>query len=274
MNVPPLTDAEFARIYDFVLCNFGINLEKKRALVEARLSFYITKRGFRSFGEYLNVVMRDPNGWECRHMLNRLSTNYTYFFRERPALDYAAQVLVPDMGSQGKKRLEIWCAGCASGEEAYSLAMMLQSTTQVKLGLLDYSIYATDIDTDLLDVARAGNYPKEQLEKIPIEYREFVQRQGERIQMTDEVMHHIDWGYENLMNITYSSRWDIIFCRNVMIYFKPQTREDLTVALHRALRPGGCMIVGATESVDMRRRLFEHREPTVYRKTVKKLMDA
>lgn len=104
MKLPTLTDADFIKLYTFVRSNFGINLEKKRTLVEARLTFFIFKRGFCSFGEYLKYVTGNPGGEECKAMLNRLSTNYTFFFRESRALNMTGEKILPELAGKNKKK--------------------------------------------------------------------------------------------------------------------------------------------------------------------------
>lgn len=266
MILPILTDADFIKLYEFVREYFGINLEKKRTLVEARLTFFISQRGFHSFSEYLHVVTSNPQGDECTAMLNRLSTNYTFFFRESPALYVTAKTLLPEFVDKGVKKLHIWDAACASGEEAYSLAMVLAQTPLVRLGIVDFSIFGTDINTELLAKARRGIYDGQQLAMIPPEYHKYIRSLGKEVRICRELSNKIKWQYENLMNTTYSSIWDIIFCRNVMFYFKSATREQIVAKLYKSLRPGGYLILGSTENVDLERRLFEHLEPTIYRK--------
>ena len=267
MKLPTLTDADFIKLYTFVRSNFGINLEKKRTLVEARLTFFIFKRGFCSFGEYLKYVTGNPGGEECKAMLNRLSTNYTFFFRESRALNMTGEKILPELAGKNKKKIRIWVAACASGEEAYSLAMVLEHTPLVRLGLIDYSIYGTDINTELLEKARKGIYDAKQLTMIPPEYRKYVMPQDDKMRICREIRDKIKWRYENLMTTCYREAWEIIFCRNVMFYFKAETREQLVARLYNALRPHGYLILGSTENVDLERRLFEHLEPTVYRKS-------
>ncbi len=263
---PSLTDTEFFRLYTFVRQNFGINLEKKRTLVEARLAFYISQHGYHSFGEYLNTVIPAPRGEECQVMINRLSTNYTFFFRESAALQVTAQKILPSLAAAGLKKVQIWCAACASGEEVYSLAMVLEHTLLVGLGMVDYTIYGTDINTDLLTQAQSGSYDNRQLDSIPAEYQKYVRRRDDHIQISRRLQDKVSWQYENLLETYDAAKWDVIFCRNVMFYFQPDVREKLVGQLYRALRPGGYLVLGSTENVDLKRRLFEHLEPTVYRK--------
>ena len=266
MNYPVLTDTDFVRLVNFVRQTAGINLEKKRTLIEARLTFDITRRGFTSFKDYLNTVTSNPDCDECQNMLNRLSTNYTYFFRESAALNFVADKFIPEFLTTDGKFVNIWCTACSSGEEPYSLAMMLEHTAQVRLGLLNYSILATDINTELLEKATVGSYPIKQLETIPESYRRYVSVQSDSFQIDKGIRAHISWKYNNLMNEVFLNQWNLILCRNVMIYFNSDTRTKLAESLWNALRPSGYLIIGTTENVDIGRKLFAYREPSIYTK--------
>lgn len=267
--VPRHTDSDFLKIVLFVRDNYGINLEKKRSLVEARLSFDITKRGYSNFKDYLKDVTSNPIGEECRHMINRLSTNCTSFFREPDALCYTAEKFLPSFLERGGKHLSIWCAACSSGEEPYSLAMTLESTPQSRLSLFTYSILATDINTDLLERASKGVYPLKLLPSIPLDFSEkFAFKKDEAFQLSPLLMSKINWRYSNLLNEENFGSWDLIFCRNAMIYFRQDDREKLSVKFFDALHENGCLIVSVTESLDLGSRLFEHCEPGVYKKHI------
>lgn len=261
-------DSDFLRLVSFVREKYGINLERKRQLIDARLSFDISKRGFAGFGPYVAKVIADPNGEEGRHMMNKLSTNYTFFFREA---DYAANLCGPvlaERAKHGRTNLSIWCAACSSGQEAYSIAMILELQRRLSGASFDFQIVGTDINTEMLEAAAKGVYPLEELEHIPLRYRPFVtQRQDHTVEISQTLRRKVTWRYENLMNeMPTGVEYDIVFCRNVMIYFAPQLRREMTRKLYSALLPGGYLFTGATESIDLERKYFRYIAPTFYQK--------
>ena len=260
----PLTDAEFKYIMDFVRDGYGINLENKRTLVEARLAFDIERRGFSSYAAYIAQVMQDPDSEEAHHMVGRLSTNYTFFFRESSYVDYLNRRLLPELKAAGRC-IKLWCAGCSSGEEAFSVASVIERYIVTSGISMSYHILATDIDTHSLETARAGKYPVEQLEKIPVAYR-FIHKCGDQFTFHDELRAKIEWKYENLLTCQHSEQFDMIFCRNVMIYFQSALRQKLAKKLYGALKKKGCLFLSATEGFDIQPGLFTHDAPSVYRK--------
>ena len=262
----PINDAEFFRLTAFVRERYGINLEKKRTLVEARLSFVLEQRGYANYAAYLREVLADPEGAECRRMINRLSTNYTFFFREPRSFEYLTRHALPALERESAGPLFCWCAACASGEEAYSLSMALSRHVGGNGAPPDYRILASDINTDMLERAARGRYAESALPTIPAEYRRFVRRENGEIVMCRQVAEPIRFQRENLLTCAHTACMDVIFCRNVMIYFAPDERQRLTERLYAALKPGGYLFISGTESIDLKRRLFEHVEPAIYRK--------
>lgn len=262
----PLTDTEFQFIVDFVRGRVGINLEKKRALIEARLSFFIERHGFNSYASYISRIRLNPDGEESRDMINRLSTNYTYFFREPHYIDYLHHRLLPELCADGRRgALKIWCAGCSGGEECYSLAAVLERYVQLTGKRVEYTILATDINSELLASARKGQYPIAELEKMPMQYR-FVYKNVKSFSFFNDIQRRIEWKYENLLECGYNDEFDIIFCRNVMIYFQNELRQTLTKRFYDALKQDGCLFISATESIDINTHMFVHEKPSAYRK--------
>lgn len=258
---------DFQRIVGFMRDTYGINLQNKRSLIDARLSFDITKRGYRDFSAYTDHVLANPEGDECRHMVNRLSTNYTYFFREPEYISQLCATVLPDFALRGKARIQLWCAACSSGQEAYSVAMALEHQRITSGGTFDFQITATDINTDMLQTAAAGIYDHAELEQIPVKYRRFTALHGEgAFEIVKELRDKIAWHDSNLLEGSRNGeRYDIVFCRNVMIYFTPELRREMTKALLAAVRPDGYLFTGATESIDLERKYFRYIAPAFYR---------
>lgn len=261
-----LSDRDFQRLSSFVQSRFGINLSGKRSLIESRLAYDISRRGFESFGPYIDLVTGCPQGGECQHMINRLSTNYSFFFRDTGYISHLKGKALPQLLREGRRRVELWSAGCAGGQEAYSVAMVLSSMAAA--GGFDFHITGTDINTEVLETAERGSYPAGELKSIPEAYRRYVRGpENGRIEMAEELRAHISWERENLMDMSLAApAYDIVFCRNVLIYFAPETRKQIADKLYLAIRPGGYLYTGAMEAMEFKSRRFVYIAPSIYRK--------
>ena len=264
-----ISDGEFQRLVSFVRERYGINLEHKRELVVSRLSLELSRLGYTSYSRYLDQVISSPEGTQGQQMIDRLSTNHTYFFRDEHSLRHLTATAVPELLSRGCRHISIWCAAASSGQECYSIAMELDSCLSLSGPELSFSILGTDINKHVLDQARSGIYDNKELENIPSRFRRrYTRDQGDgSFAIAPQLRRRVQWQQKNLMQpFDFPRPQDLIFCRNVMIYFRPETRRQLVARLHQALQPGGYLYVGATESIDMERRYFRYIAPTVYRK--------
>ena len=261
----PLTDIEFQTLTHFVSAQYGINLDGKRTLVESRLSFDIERRGFRSYSQYIHSVMKEPEREECQRMINRLSTNYTFFFREPAYLDILKKDLAPKLSEMGKTA-HIWCAGCATGEEPYSMAMTLESYNFFAKEKLSYQILATDINTDVLETAKMGVYSIDKLDAIPTNCKAFLKRENNSFQISEKIRNNIEWRYENLLNSSHMGAFEIVSCRNVLIYFSHELREKMIMKFYNALKKDGVLFMSATEGVGINSNCFTHMKRSIYKK--------
>ena len=264
-----MTDAEFARLVTFVRNGYGIDLAKKRELVESRLSLHISRLGCASYTQYLNSVTTPPEGAECRAMVDRLSTNHTYFFREMDAIRDFVDIAVPEILARPSGTVSIWCAAASSGQECWTLAMELDSFVQLRSPSSRYSILATDVSCKALKTGEKGVYAASELEKIPVRFQSRCTRHAgaSAFEIAPELRTHISWRRFNLMdNFAFPALFDAVFCRNVMFYFNVSTRETLLPKLSSVLKPGGRLYVGVTETVDRERRYFDYLAPSIYRK--------
>jgi chemotaxis protein methyltransferase CheR len=163
-----LNDQEFNEIRELVYNKVGINLtEKKRGLVRGRLNKYLNQKGHESFEDYLDTLRKDESGNELVELINRLSTNHTFFFRESEHFEFLNSELFPSLEEsfKGDRELRFWCAGCASGEEAYTLA--ITASEYFQQSKKSFKILATDISTKALNKALEGVYPWERVSKVP-----------------------------------------------------------------------------------------------------------
>lgn len=246
-----LTDGEFSYIARFVRTKYGIDLEKKKILIECRLQKELEKNGLDSFQKYFNMVEKDRTGKMANEMIHRLTTHYTYFYREEKHFEFVKNVILPEVERTWKGGCyQIWCAGCATGEEAYTLAMILKDYEARGGRLPQWMILATDISEEVLEQGRKGIYPKKELEKVPALMREkYFQPQNDgMLRASKELRAAIQFRSHNLMDTDKRAhQYDLIMCRNVMIYFDIEVRRELIRKLEGSLRTGGYLLVGHSE---------------------------
>ena len=267
-----LTEKQFERISQMVKDLCGINLHTgKKELVKARLSRRLRALGMAGLDDYLEYVQRDGTGNELICMLDALSTNLTSFFREPDHFDYLRTVLAPEFVTKTSKRLRLWSAGCSTGEEPYSIAISLLESMP-NLISFDTGILATDLSTRVLAKAKAGVYDPSRVSGLPkaLLARYFVctkERQGVAYQVAESVRRLIHFTRLNLMEPwPVHGPFDVIFCRNVMIYFDKPTQAGLVERFWELLAPGGTLLIGHSESLTGVRHRFNYVRPTIYRK--------
>ena len=265
-----LTEAQFNAISSLVKSLAGINLtDAKKELVRARLTKRLRKLGLATFDDYVEYLQNDTTGAELVAMLDVLSTNTTYFFREAKHLEWLRQDILPRLTA--RRRVRIWSAGCSSGEEPYSIAIVLLEAIP-DLADWDAAILATDLSTEVLARARQGIYPASRLREVPpmLLGRHFtlVATKPERTyRVNDPVRRLVHFARLNLMGQwPMKGPFDVIFCRNVMIYFDRPTRQELIARFHSILAPGGILFIGHSESLTGIDHSFRYVLPTVYRK--------
>ncbi|MBU2546828.1 MAG: protein-glutamate O-methyltransferase CheR [Proteobacteria bacterium] len=268
-------DAEFETIRHLIYEQFGINLtEQKRSLVAGRLQKMIRGMGFTRFSEYLAHLETDASKQSLRDLINRISTNHTFFFRETAHFDYFCQTVLPELTGRLKQRnardLRIWSAGCSSGEEAYTLVMLMKEFFGMDYGQWDAGLLATDISTDALATALNGIYPEERTSMIPSNFksRYFKKISEDRWAVDPALKREIIFRRFNLMTKTFPFKqpFHVIFCRNVMIYFDQPTREALVQRFFEFTAPGGYLFIGHSESLRRDACPYDYVMPAVYRK--------
>lgn len=267
----PLSDREFRIISEMIydLCRINLHLGKKE-LVQARLNKRLRKLGLDSYKDYLKYVENDESGQELTNMVDILSTNLTYFFRESDHFDYIKDNVFKKIDPTRDSKLRIWSAGCSSGEEAYTLAMVLREYVP-GVDKMDALILASDISTRMLAVAREGIYRDVRFKDTPAslrnKYFELIEsdEDGKVFRAKSELLRLVRFRYLNLMNEwPMQGKFDIIFCRNVMIYFDKKTQGELVNRFFEVLKPGGVFIVGHSESLTGITHRFRYVRPTIY----------
>lgn len=260
-----LTDADFRRIRELIYQRAGIVLaEHKREMVYSRLAKRLRHHGLTRFSDYLSRLEHHPESREWEAFTNALTTNLTAFFREAHHFPLLAEHLKQSSGP-----VKIWCAAASTGEEPYSLAITLQEALGSRAA--QSKIVATDIDTDALQKARAGVYPLEQVRKLDeVRIKQFFQKgTGQRsgfARVRSEVASLVEFMPLNLL----APRWpiegpfDVIFCRNIMIYFDKKTQADILRRFAPLLKPNGLLFAGHSENFSYISPEFKLRGQTVY----------
>ncbi len=252
---PALGDAEFDFIRHVISENAGIVLgPNKRQLVQGRLARRLRELGLPSYEAYCNHV-REAGPEELVGLINALTTNVTAFFRENHHFEALASYMLPEAMTRNAntRRLRIWSAGCSTGEEPYCLAMVAAEV--IGNARWDLKILATDIDSDVIAAAQAGIYPVDRIESVSEERRRRWFRRGSGAQegnarVRPELGQFISFRKLNLLHEwPMRGPFDVIFCRNVMIYFDQPTRERLVRRFAQMLAPNGYLCIGHSESI-------------------------
>ncbi len=270
-----LTDREFEKISRLVYDQCGIHLtDGKRELVKARLGKRIRNGPFHSFQDYYQYVLKDDSGQELIQLLDSITTNFTFFFREQKHFDFLQTEILPELMRRepsNKRRLRFWSAACSTGEEPYSIAMSLLEIID-RPSLWDLLILATDLSTKVLKLAESGIYPKERIQSVPplLIKKYFLRGEGrwkDYVKMKEEVRKLVQFKRLNLMEpFDHREPFDCIFCRNVMIYFDKKAQQTLVHRLYECLRKGGFLLIGHSESLTGIEHPFQYVRPAVYRK--------
>ncbi|MDR2486899.1 MAG: protein-glutamate O-methyltransferase CheR [Clostridiales Family XIII bacterium] len=266
----PLDDVEFKELTRFLQEGYGIDLTKKRLLVQERLGRYVKSLGFTGFSDYFRYVQQERGGHELSKMIGRLTTNHTYFMREEGHFGiYESAVLPWIVQELGDTDLRVWSAGCASGPEPYTLSMITLDYFYPREGHSGTCILATDISEETLFRASRGVYKADELTALPEQWRQryFTPTEDKKLQITQALRKNVAFKCLNLLDdFEVKKPFHAIFCRNVMIYFDNGTRETVVQKLYDALRPGGWLFIGQSETLSNLRHGFHYVCPSVYRK--------
>ena len=268
-----ISDKEFNKLSGYVKSNYGINLsEKKKALVMGRLQNILVERSFKSFSEYLDFVLSDKSGEAVTVLINKITTNHTFFMREPDHFYYFKSQVLPYWASmlKGSKDLRVWSAGCSSGEEPYTLAMIISDFFGAEKSIWDTKVLATDISMNVINTAKKAVYSNEQIEVVPSDWKKkyFRKIDDEKSVVSDNIKDEIIFRFFNLMNgsFPFKKKFHVIFCRNVMIYFDLKTKIELVNRFYEYTEPGGYLFIGHSESLSREETMYKYIMPAVYRK--------
>lgn len=266
---------DFRRVSAALHEHCGIHLHAgKEELVQARMAKVLRTSGEKSVSAYLDRVLGNPTGAEFTSLVDSLSTNLTSFFRESNHFDYLAEKFLPGLiakkRSIGERRIRGWSAACSTGEEPYTLAMVLLESLGSAAPGMDVKVLATDISTRVLETARAGIYDKARTRPVPagMKGKYLVSSRDGTSAVSDSLRGMVRFGHLNLVKEwPFEGPFDFIFCRNVMIYFDKATQQKLVQRYWECLGPGGLLFTGHSESLAGISHRFRYVEPTIYAKT-------
>ncbi|HET6422744.1 MAG TPA: protein-glutamate O-methyltransferase CheR [Planctomycetaceae bacterium] len=268
-----MRDKTFDTLREMAYRQCGIVLSpQKKLMLASRLRRRMAELELSTFEDYLARLTNDESGEETRHLVNAIATHHTFFFREPEPIQFVADEVVRRV-QQGQQRIRIWSTACSSGEEPFTLAMMLNDRLS-ELGYddLDLKILATDLSTRILATAEKATYTSARIHSLP---EQCLRRHFQRVdggseptwQLSDTIRNMVVFRKLNLVDATYPVRgpFDAILCRNVMIYFDDRTRRHVISRLEHVLRSGGLLVVGMTETALGFSRRLTFERPAVYR---------
>lgn len=268
--LPPLVSSlshkEFAAFQKLIFQMTGINLsDTKQQMLVGRLARRVQALGCQSFGEYFHYLMKAKNSFELQAMVNLVTTNETYFFREPKHFDFLQQ-RAKEHRHQSKGTFRVWSAAASSGEEAYTIAMVLADT----LGKHPWEVVGTDISTKVLATAQRGHYPLTRTEGIPLELlkkycRKGIRKQDGTLLVSKELRERVHFKHCNLLDpLEDLGKFDVIFIRNLLIYFNLETKKKTIANLLPFLKKDGYLIVGHSESLKGISQMLVPERPSIY----------
>lgn len=269
-NLMRMTDKEFETLATFVKSKYGIDLTKKRTLIEGRLTNELRARGFTTFQAYFDVLFKDASGTEITNLLNKLTTNLSFFMRENEHFEYMFEHVLPYLEKNRPSHdLRIWSAGCSTGQEPYNMAMVIDEYFGPRKGLWDTTILATDISMKVLTKAQKGIYTAEDIKGLPAKWKmKYLKALPDgTFEVCDRIKKEIVFRPFNLMEpFHFKKPFDLIFCRNVMIYFDAATKEQLVQKFFDWTSNGGYFFIGHSESISGGHSRYTYIQPAIYQR--------
>lgn len=272
-----LTDSQFHKLSSFIHTNVGIKMpDEKRLMVQSRLTSRLKSLKMDNFDDYLKLAFSNtPEGnEEIALMINAVTTNLTNFFRENAHFEYLTNVVLPELAKKNEKKIELWSAGCSSGQEPYTLSIVMQEFMRKNPGKIeDYSIFATDISSKVLDKALDAVYPMSEVESLSydLKKRYFLKSKDLKnpcVRLKPQIREKVVFERLNFMDSVYpkTTQKNAIFCRNVLIYFDKATQESVIRKLLQHLVPGGYLFLGHSETIFGMELPLKTVGPTIFKK--------
>ena len=248
-----LSETDFIKLSEFIQKEFGINMTKKKELLSSRIMQIIREFKYDSLEAYVEYILEKPTTKDLEILLNAVTTNYTYFMRENEHFQYFKEEVLPQLVKRkDDNTLNIWCAGCSTGQEAYTISMILKDYFANSSTKWDTRILATDISSEVLDIAKEGIYDESSIKEMSDNWvdKYFDKIGNGNYQANKELRNNISFRIFNLMDdIKFKVKFDVIFCRNVMIYFSKETKSALVRRFYDASVKEGYLFVGQSENI-------------------------
>jgi chemotaxis protein methyltransferase CheR len=268
-----LSDADFSRLSKFIQGEYGIKMPpEKKIMLQSRLQKRLRALGMVSYSDYVNYVFDGKNTEEIIHMIDVVSTNKTDFFREPVHFDYLKNKILPEFKSKASGNFNIWSAGCSSGAEPYTIAMVCEDFKRANNDF-SYNIFATDISTRMLKKAINAIYPVSEIDVISLDLKKKYLLKSKNpnenvVRIVPELRQKLKFGRLNFMDDEYhvNQMFDLIFCRNVLIYFDRENQEKVINNLCKNLKPDGYFLLGHSESITGINVPLKHIQPTIFQK--------
>lgn len=267
-----ITDKEFRQLASYIKENYGIHLKpEKQALVTGRLNNVLKEMGFNNFTDYYHYIKSEIGGKAVMTLVEKITTNHTFFMREADHFYFFRDKVLSFLKDTVRdKDLRIWSAACSSGEESYTLAMILDEFLGKEKILWDCKVLATDISDKVLNVAKKGVYSNDGISSLPAHWRMnyFRKYDVDNNILTEKIRNEVIYRKFNLMETVFpfKRKFHTIFCRNVMIYFDQQTKTELVNKFYDVMEFGGYLFIGHSESLNRDMTRFKYVMPSVYRK--------
>lgn len=250
-----VNEADFKKLTSYMLKEYGINLTNKKHLIQNRLNSIMNSGKFKNFTDYVDYITSGrADQKDLRIVVNRLTTNHTYFMRENAHFELFKDTILPELEAKysAKKSLSVWSAGCSSGQEPYTLSMIMFDYFGARRNQWDLRILATDISNHVMSIAKAATYTRDEIKDIPdVWLKKYMKQSGNSYTFIPEIRKNVIFREFNLMDpIKFKIPFDVIFCRNVMIYFEPETKAQLVQRFYNATNDGGYLLIGQSEKLE------------------------
>lgn len=266
-----LEEKDFNRLIEFIYTNYGINITaSKKVMLEGRLYKRLRDNGLTTFKQYLDFLFSDEGRRkELHHMIDTVTTNKTDFFRENYHFEFITDTFLPQLPSG--QSLKFWSAGCSTGEEPYTIAMVMEEYIRNSNKTINYSVLATDLSTRVLKQTKEAVYAEGRIEGIPLELKKkyFLKskdRQHPTVRLVNSIRSKIKVAQVNFKDAEYPVHelFDVVFCRNVLIYFDKETQKSVLLRLCNKLKKGGLLFIGHSESITNYNLPVTQIKPTIF----------
>jgi chemotaxis protein methyltransferase CheR len=267
-----ITEQEFKQLAEYIEQNYGIHIKKEKKLIlSSRLYNELVNNNCENFTQYFEFIRSDKSGKALIELVNKITTNHTFFMREADHFNYFRENVLPYLAKTVKnKDLRIWSAGCSTGQEPYTLAIIIDDFFKNEKALWDTKILATDISNKVLYEAINGIYGKDEVEGLPSMWRlnYFEKLDNGNYMINNKIKKEVIFRRFNLMEkvFPFKKKFHVIFCRNVMIYFRHSTKMELINKFYDIMEYGGYLFIGHTESIPRNETGFQYILPGIYRK--------